>query len=162
MSLRASCLRFDRFAVSLSCAALLYVLTSAPALAASKTPASKSSDDPAALVSLRLVPGDRTLSGKNASQQYLLIGTLADGRETDLTSEAEFKLSNAKPARVDAAGRVFALADGTAELSASARGHTARAALRIEGSVDRRGWRLPSPLGRVRRRDEAAHQPRSS
>ena len=42
------------------------------------------------LSSLRLIPKKVLLQGKNASQQFLLIGTLKNGREKDFTSQAKF------------------------------------------------------------------------
>ena len=71
------------------------------------------------LVSLRIMPQERTLHGKQASQQFLVIGRFADNRERDLTSQAHFALSNSATARADESGRLFATADGATVLTAS-------------------------------------------
>ncbi|HUQ90762.1 MAG TPA: DUF1553 domain-containing protein [Bryobacteraceae bacterium] len=93
---------------------------------------------PPKLLSLRLMPKERTLHGKTASQQFLVIGQYSDKRERDLTGQARFTLSNPGSARADEAGRVFAVADGQTALTAVAGGLSARASLKVEGSgVDR-------------------------
>ena len=46
------------------------------------------------LISLRIMPQESTLRGKQASQQFLVIGKFADNRERDLTSQSHFALSN--------------------------------------------------------------------
>src|ERR1700682_1450910 len=92
-------------------------------------------DAPAKLVSVRIMPTERTLHGKKASQQFLVLGKFADNRERDLTGQAHFALSNSAAARADESGRVFALADGETVLTASVRALAARAWLKIEGST---------------------------
>jgi len=64
------------------------------------------------LFSLRMMPQESTLRGKQASQQFLVIGKFADNRERDLTGQARFALSNPASARADESGRLFATADG--------------------------------------------------
>jgi hypothetical protein len=95
-------------------------------------------DAPAKLVSVRIMPQERTLHGKKASQQFLLLGKFADNRERDLTAQAHFALSNSTPARADESGRVFAVADGETVLTASVGALAARASLKIEGSNQER------------------------
>lgn len=90
------------------------------------------------LVSLRIAPQERTLRGKHASQQFLVIGKFADDRERDLTGQAHFALSNPGSARVDESGRLFAAADGETAVTASVGGLSARASLKIEGSTQER------------------------
>jgi len=95
-------------------------------------------DAPPKLLSVRIMPTERTLRGKNASQQFLVLGKFADNRERDLTGQAHFALSNSASARADEAGRVFALADGETVLTASVGALAARASLKIEGSSQER------------------------
>src|ERR1700736_2884198 len=95
-------------------------------------------DAPARLVSVRIMPQERTLHGKKASQQFLVLGKFADNRERDLTAQAHFALSNSASARADESGRVFAVADGETVLTASVSGFAARASLKIEGSNQER------------------------
>src|SRR5258708_38454589 len=91
-------------------------------------------DAPAKLVSVRIMPTERTLHGTKASQQFLVLGKFADNRERDLTGQAHFALSNPAPARADESGRVFAVADGVTVLTASIGSLEARAAYKFEGS----------------------------
>src|SRR5260370_31108112 len=93
---------------------------------------------PAKLVSVRIMPTERTLHGKKASQQFLVLGKFADNRERDLTGQAHFALSNSAPARADESGRVFAVADGETVLTASVSCLAARASLKIQGSTHER------------------------
>ena len=98
------------------------------------------------LVSLRIMPQERTLRGKQASQQFLVIGRFADNRERDLTGQAHFALSNPASARVDESGRLFAAADGGTILTASVGGLSARASLTIEGSNQERPFSFPRDI----------------
>ena len=58
-------------------------------------------DTPPKLVSLRLMPGQSTLHGKKASQQFLVLGQYSDKRERDLTGQAQFTLTSPASARAD-------------------------------------------------------------
>ncbi len=80
------------------------------------------------LVSLRMMPQESTLHGKQASQQFLVIGKFADNRERDLTSQAHFALSNPAAARADESGRLFATADGATVVTATVGSLSAREA----------------------------------
>ena len=90
------------------------------------------------IVSIRLVPRSRTLSGKNASQQFVVMGKLADGRHRDVTGQARFSLSNAEVGRIDHAGRMFAARDGETAVEALVGDHKDTATLRVEGSAEER------------------------
>ncbi len=90
------------------------------------------------VVSIRLVPRSRTLSGKNASQQFVVMGKLADGRERDVTGQARFSLSNADVGRIDHAGHMFAARDGETAVEALVGDHKDTATLRVEGSAEER------------------------
>jgi len=103
-------------------------------------------DAPSKLVSLRLMPEERTLRGKKSSQQFLLTGRFADGRERDVTGEARFTLSNTGSARVGDSGRIVAVADGATVVTASVSGLSARATLKIEGSNQERPFSFPRDI----------------
>ena len=79
-----------------------------PALQSTAGPEPSSSD----LLSLRLAPDKTTLRWKDASQQFSVVATFAGGRETDVTSRAEFSLADPAVARLGSAGRVVAAGDG--------------------------------------------------
>ena len=61
------------------------------------------------LLSLRLVPAEASLWGREASQRFVVLGSFADGLERDLTSRSRFQLSEPHLASVDDSGRVVAL-----------------------------------------------------
>jgi len=98
------------------------------------------------LLSLRVLPEQRTLHGKKASQQFLVLGQYADKRERDLTAQAKFTLSNAAAARADEAGRVFATGDGETALVATVGTLSARAKLKVEGSAIDRPFSFPRDI----------------
>ena len=70
------------------------------------------------LLSLRLVPAEASLWGREASQRFVVLGSFADGLERDLTSRSRFQLSEPHLASVDESGRVVAIAEGEAILKA--------------------------------------------
>ena len=98
------------------------------------------------LVSLRIMPEQRTLHGKKASQQFVVLGQYSDKRERDLTAQARFTLSNAASARADEAGRVFAVGDGESSLVASVGGLSVKAALKVQGSGIDRPFSFPREI----------------
>src|SRR5262245_7827611 len=98
------------------------------------------------LISLRIMPQERTLRGKHASQQFLVVGRFADNRKRDLTSQAHFALSVPASGLADQSGRLFATADGETVLTASVSGLSARASLKIEGSTVERPFSFPRDI----------------
>ncbi len=101
------------------------------------------------LVSLELLPADRTLRGANASQQLLVLGRFGDGSEKDLTSEAKIQVSDPAVARLDPSARVLALSDGTTRISATARGLQATATFRVEQSAHKRPFSFARDIGGI-------------
>ena len=71
------------------------------------------------IVSIRLVPEARTLSGKAASQQFVVMAKTAGGRELDLTEQARFTLSDPELAAFRETGRVIAVRDGETKVRAA-------------------------------------------
>ena len=90
------------------------------------------------LHSLILQPQGVTLRGKDASQQFLVTGTYCDGLERDLTRQCRYSLSDSRRARVDASGRVFALADGPVHLTAHFGGRSVSTSVGIQASAEAR------------------------
>ena len=110
---------------------------------------SQAGSAPPKLRSLQLLPQDRTLWGAKASQHFLVIGKYSDGLERDVTAESRFSLSDPKVAKVDAGGRVVALADGSAVLKASLGGRSAKTQLRVEGSQQARPFSFARDIGGI-------------
>ncbi len=129
---------------------ILMLALAAPSEAASRTRGQKGATAQAAsLVAVRLIPSEAVLRGRNASQQFLVIGKFTDGRERDLTGRTEFSLSADETARLGDAGRVFAKSDGEIELTASVDGNTAKAVIRIEGSQQDRPFSFARDIGGI-------------
>ena len=101
------------------------------------------------IVSIRLVPASRMLSGDNASQQFVVMGKLADGRERDVTGRARFALSNAEVGRIDNDGRMFAANDGETKVEAAVGERKATASLRVTGSADKRPFSFARDIGGI-------------
>ena len=101
------------------------------------------------IVSVELLPEASTLRGANASQQFVVLGTLEDGRRKDLTSKSRWTLSSPSVARIEGQGRVFAVADGKTELIAEIAGHSAKSKLRIEGSSNKRPFSFARDIGGI-------------
>ncbi|MBL8214992.1 MAG: DUF1549 domain-containing protein, partial [Bryobacterales bacterium] len=87
-------------------------------------------------VSLRVAPGDRTLHGSGAMQQYVAIATYADGSETDVTDAVQWKVSNAEAAEV-AGGLVKARRDGKVRVVAQLGAREAGATVTVNAGAER-------------------------
>ena len=85
-----------------------------------------------ALVSLRVFPDSATLSGAQASQQFVVLGQYADGLERDVTSSARFSLSDSKKGEIDRSGKLVVRSSGELVLTAALGNRAAKAAIRIE------------------------------
>ena len=103
-------------------------------------------DVPSKLLSVRVMPPERILRGKNSSQQFVVLGRFADGRERDVTAQARLTLSNAALARADQSARVFAVADGQTVVTATVGTLSARASLKIDESNLERPFSFPRDI----------------
>jgi Protein of unknown function (DUF1549)/Bacterial Ig-like domain (group 2) len=83
-------------------------------------------------VSLRMVPQAVTLWGVQASQHFMVLGKYADGLERDVTSTAEFSLSQTGKGEIDNSGKFVAGGSGDLLLTAKVNGRSARAAIHME------------------------------
>jgi len=103
----------------------------------------------ATLLSLRLVPQNVTLWGAKATQRFLVLGEFTDGLERDVSSQSHFSISDSEKAKVDAAGRVMALADGVAVLTATFRDRLANTNIRVESSQEKRPFSFSRDIGGI-------------
>jgi len=78
------------------------------------------------VASINAFPTALKLTGMDDAPQLLITGKLADGREIDLSATATYTVSDPKVIRVDASGRVFPVGNGSAEITATFEGKTAR------------------------------------
>ena len=114
---------------------LLVFLSLFTAPAFSKDGPQASSSGP---LSLRLVPEEVRLRGKGASQQFLLMAAFADGREKDVTAQADFSLTDPAVARLDRSGRLLVVGDGETQLNATVGALRARASIVVVDSAQPR------------------------
>ncbi|VTR96801.1 Ig-like domain-containing protein OS=Singulisphaera acidiphila (strain ATCC BAA-1392 / DSM 18658 / VKM B-2454 / MOB10) GN=Sinac_3078 PE=4 SV=1: Big_2: Big_2: PSCyt2: PSD1 [Gemmata massiliana] len=77
-------------------------------------------------------PASFKLRGMDDAPQLVITGTRADGRAVDLTANATYTVTDAKVARIDKTGRVFPLANGTTEITATVEGKTVKVPLVAE------------------------------
>jgi hypothetical protein len=101
------------------------------------------------LVSIELAPAQRTLNWADASQQLAVIGTAADGRHVDLTSEARFVLSNNGVGRIDASARFQPLSDGETEIKAIVGEREATARFHVRQSARKRPLSFARDIGGI-------------
>ena len=81
----------------------------------------------AKLESVSILPSPITLSNPEASQRLLVQALFADGFQEDWTGRAQFASSAPSIASVDEAGRVRAVSDGEATITATVGGRQAKA-----------------------------------
>jgi len=109
---------------SLMSTALLGLL-SAPLFAADPKPT---------IVKLDAFPVHVAINGIDDAPQLSLTGIRDTGKPIDLTVEAKYIVSDPKILRVDANGRVFPLANGTAEITATHGALTAKINVAVKGT----------------------------
>ncbi len=80
-------------------------------------------------------PAALKLRGTDDAPQLLLTGKRADGRDVDLTAAATYAVSDAKVVRVSSEGRVFPLANGTTEITATVNGFTVKVPVTAESML---------------------------
>jgi hypothetical protein len=91
-----------------------------------------SSEKDAALVRVMLEPSNSLISGAHQTQTLIVTGTYSDGSLRDLTRQANFTSSDPAVATVDASGRVKAIKNGQAWISAKVGRFVARQAVRVQ------------------------------
>ncbi|HTM48397.1 MAG TPA: DUF1549 domain-containing protein [Bryobacteraceae bacterium] len=88
---------------------------------------------------LSVLPNSAELSGPEARHQFLAEAAV-DGHQEDWTRAAAWTSSNPKVAAVTAGGLVTPVADGTATITAQARGQSASATVRVKGAQAAFTW----------------------
>src|SRR5262249_4471426 len=74
---------------------------------------------PADVQTLAIHPAKVALKGSDDALQLILTGTLAGGKQQDLTADVQYEVADAKIARVTSAGQVVPLANGSTTVTAS-------------------------------------------
>lgn len=103
----------------------------------------------AGVVSIRLVPQSRTLAGKAASQQFIVMAKTAKGGERDVTDQAEFSLADPGLGAFKEHGRLIAAKDGATQVRATVGSHETEATLQIKGSADERPFSFARDVGGI-------------
>lgn len=100
-------------------------------------------------ISLRIEPAERTLRGRGASQQLLVIGRFAEGVERDLTGEVRWSLSDPQAGAVDSAGRLTARKNADIAVTATFSGQTARAVVHAQEMEAGRPFQFSRDIGNI-------------
>lgn len=101
------------------------------------------------LVSLVVMPAKATLVGKGASQQFVAIGTYADGFSRDLTSRSDWMLSDPTVGDLPTGGTLTARAAGNVTLTAQFEGRTASSSVRVNVSEGDRSFSFQRDIGAI-------------
>jgi len=101
------------------------------------------------VVSIRLVPESRTLAGKTASQQFIVMAKTAKGKERDVTDQAKFTFADPKLGAFKEHGRVIAAMNGATKVRATVGSHETEASLQIKGSTDERPFSFARDIGGI-------------
>lgn len=83
---------------------------------------------------LAAFPPTLTVRGADDAPQLLVTGTTDGDRQLDLTASASYSVSNPAVVRVDPTGRVYPLADGIAEITATAAEQSVRVPVTVSGT----------------------------
>ena len=86
------------------------------------------------IVKLDAFPSRIAINGIDDAPQLSLTGIRDTGKPIDLTAEAKYTVSDPKILRVDANGRVFPLANGAADITATHGAFTAKIAVAVKGT----------------------------
>src|SRR5262249_29402841 len=106
-------------------------------------------DEPAAPLTVRILPERVTLHGARAAQRFIVLGTFADGLERDVTGQCRFALSDPGLLALDAAGRITPSADGECDVKAEVGKKTATAHVRVERSAEAPPFSFARDIGRI-------------
>jgi hypothetical protein len=87
---------------------------------------------PARPTAISAYPTALKLKGTDDAPQLIITGKQADGKEVDLTAAVTYSVSDAKIVRVEASGRVFPIANGIAEITASFEGMSVKVPVTAE------------------------------
>ena len=86
-----------------------------------------------AITKLAVHPATLAMKGADDAPQLLVSGDRGPLAPVDLTGDAAYTVSDPKVARVDATGRVYPLANGSADVTVSAAGQTAKVTVTVSG-----------------------------
>ena len=101
------------------------------------------------ILSLRLLPERITLSGRAASQRFVVLGKTRDGLERDLTSQSRFSVDPPSIARVDPSGQVHSLQDGQTKLEVRLGSLKTQASIKIESAGRKRPFSFDRDIGAI-------------
>ena len=91
-------------------------------------------DPKPAIAKLEAFPAKIAIRGADDAPQLAITGTRETGRALDLTAEAKYTVSDPNVLRVDVNGRVFPIANGAAEITATHGNFTAKVSVEVKGT----------------------------
>ncbi len=101
------------------------------------------------LTSLTIVPQSRTLHGSQSAQQFVVMASYSDGSERDVTSNAQWTLSDPAAGSIAPSGRFAPVRNGELTLSARVGGKAAQAHVSIEGFEQQRVFSFARDIGSI-------------
>jgi hypothetical protein len=90
--------------------------------------------DPPKITRLSAFPTQLTLKGADDAPQLAVSGARESGQPIDLTTDVRYSVADSQIVRVDASGRVFPLANGSTEITATVGGHTVKVPVEVSGT----------------------------
>ena len=123
--------------------ALIWLVSAISAVQAETGPDSEK------LISLVVVPAEVTLSGKDAAQQFVLIGTYADGFTRDLTTEGNWTVSNPDVGDIATGSLLTARSAGNVTLTAQFAGRTASSTVQVNVSEGEQPFSFRRDIGGI-------------
>ncbi len=117
--------------------------------AAKDTKAVRRSQEAPRIVSLRLIPEDRTLRGAGASQRFVALAKYSDGFERDVTTAGKLSVSDEQIAGISPDHRVTARANGQTILQFKLEGRSAQAPIRVEQAGKQRPFSFSREVGGI-------------
>lgn len=88
----------------------------------------------APIKNLQIQPTEATLDGSYSFQTLVAVGKSSDGGERDLSEVASYSSSNPSVVRMDSKGVAYPVNDGTAIVTVSVNGHSAKAKLTVRNT----------------------------
>lgn len=100
-------------------------------------------------ISIRIEPQSALLSGADASQQFVAIGTFSGNVERDITHLAKWDASEPSLIRIGDAGRIFAQQDGKLKLTAAIGNRSAQASVQVVDIQNAPAFQFARNIGNI-------------
>src|SRR4051812_20582973 len=103
----------------------------------------------APILSVNIVPQNRTLHGSQSAQQFVVMAKYQDGTERDITDKAEWTLTDPAAGQITQSGKFTPARNGTLTLSARVSGKVSQAHITVEGIDQQRTFAFGRDIGSI-------------